>query len=317
VDVMGGELGVSSRLAEGSCFRFAIELPAMPEQEPARADLQMLLGRCVLLVSVSAFESSYLAARLSEAGAVVLRAADADDALQLLDDGAKPDLVMVDGAIGEAAARRVASAASASGAARRLVLLSPFERRAFGTPTALGFDGYLVKPVREHSLAERVVASPDHAASAARPRGLAPMRHSSPAAPGLNILLAEDNEINALLATRLLERNGAAVTWARDGLEAVDAFRASLDGEVPPFDVLLMDVRMPGLDGHEAVRRIRSMEKEHGWPRSRIVALTANAFEEDRRIALSSGMDETVSKPIDEASLVLALGRPLAHARMA
>ena len=195
------------------------------------------------------------------------------------------------------------------------MLLSPFERRAFGAPNAVGFDGYLVKPVREHSLAERAWPGPD-VSEAHRPRGLGPARQAHLAMPGLNVLLAEDNEINALLATRLLERNGARVTWARDGLEAVDLFRASLEGEVADFDVLLMDVRMPGLDGHEAVRRIRSMEAEMGGHRRRIVALTANAFEEDRRLALSAGMDETVSKPIDEASLMIALGGPLAHARL-
>jgi CheY-like chemotaxis protein len=252
---------------------------------------------------------------LSEAGASVSRAADAVDAMTRLQEDETPDVVIVDGGVGEAGARTIAEAAGAAGVARRIVLLSPFERRAFGTPVGLGFDGYLVKPVREHSLAERAWPGPD-VAEAHRPRGLGPARPAHHATPGLNVLLAEDNEINALLATRLLERNGARVTWARDGLQAVDLFRASLEGEIAGFDVLLMDVRMPGLDGHEAVRRIRTMEAEQGGGRRRIVALTANAFDEDRRIALSAGMDETVSKPIDEASLVVALGGPLAHARM-
>ena len=315
VSIMGGELTVNSRLAEGSVFRFAIELPPLPEQEPPRADLSVLSGRRVLLVSVTAFESSYLAARLGECGAVVVRAADAPDALAALDSMERPDLVVVDGAIGGEAAREITDDAGRRNVPRRLVLLSPFERRSFGPPASVGFDGYLVKPVREHSLAERCWPGQESTAQA-RPRGLGPARSSAPAAPGLNILLAEDNEINALLATRLLERNGARVAWARDGLEAVDRFRASLDGEIPRFDVVLMDVRMPGLDGHEAVRRIRSLEQEQDMPRTRIVALTANAFEEDRLMAMSSGMDETVSKPIDEASLLIALGGPLAHARL-
>jgi PAS domain S-box-containing protein len=316
VMIMGGDLSVHSRVGEGSLFRFSAPLPALPEQDPARADLTPLAGRKVLLVSVTPFESTYMAARLSEAGAVVTRAADAPDAVTRLVEGEVPDVVIIDGGVGEAEARAIAAAAGEAGAARRIVLLSPFERRALGAPNALGFDGYLVKPVREHSLAERAWPGPD-LAETNRPRGLGPARTSHHATPGLNVLLAEDNEINALLATRLLERNGARVTWARDGLEAVDLFRASLEGEVAAFDVLLMDVRMPGLDGHEAVRRIRAMEEAQGGVRRRIVALTANAFEDDRRLALSCGMDETVSKPIDEASLVLALGGPLAHARMA
>jgi PAS domain S-box-containing protein len=314
VTIMGGDLTVTSRLGEGSSFRFAVDLPALAEQEPGRPDFAALAGKSVLFVSVTAFESSFIAQRLGEAGAGVTRAADAPAALAKLGEGPRPDIVMVDGGVGEAAAREIATRSRALGIKRRLVLLSPFERRSFGAPGALGFDAYLMKPVREASLAERVAGDD---AVPSRPRGLGALKPAAPAAPGLNILLAEDNEINALLATRLLERNGARVTWASDGLEAVDLFRASLEGEVARFDVILMDVRMPGLDGHEAVRRIRSMEREQSAPRSRIVALTANAFDEDRRLALSAGMDETVSKPIDEASLLVALGGPLVHARLA
>jgi PAS domain S-box-containing protein len=314
VSIMGGELSVASRLGEGSSFRFSVDLPALGEQEPGRPDLAALAGKSVLFVSMTAFESSFIAQRLTEAGASVLRAADAPAALARLGEGPRPDVVMVDGGVGEAAAREIATRSRALGVRRRLVLLSPFERRSFGAPGALGFDAYLMKPVREASLAERVAAED---AVPSRPRGLGAQKPASPAAPGLNILLAEDNEINALLATRLLERNGARVTWARDGLEAVELFRASLEGEIARFDVILMDVRMPGLDGHEAVRRIRAMEREQAVPRGRIVALTANAFDEDRRLALSAGMDETVSKPIDEASLIVALGGPLVHARLA
>jgi PAS domain S-box-containing protein len=314
VSIMGGELAVVSRLGEGSTFQFAVELPALPDQEPPRADLSALAGQAVMLVGGAPLECDFLATRLAEAGATVTRAPDSGMALSRLAEGPRPDIVMVDGGIGEAAAREIAARSLALGVLRRLVLLSPFERRSFGAPGSLGFDGYLVKPVREHSLAER--AAPGADATAARPRGMGPARTLSPAVPGLNVLLAEDNEINALLATRLLERNGARVDWARDGLEAVDRFRASLDGDIPRFDVILMDVRMPGLDGHEAVRRIRAMEREQAMTRSRIVALTANAFDEDRRLALSAGMDETVSKPIDEASLIVALGGPLSHARL-
>ncbi|MFO1150683.1 MAG: ATP-binding protein [Alsobacter sp.] len=314
VSIMGGELTVSSRLGEGSSFRFCVDLPTLAEQDPGRPGFSALQGKSVLFVSMTAFESSFIAQRLGEAGASVTRAADAPSALAKLGEGPRPDVVMVDGGVGEASAREIASRSRALGVQRRLVLLSPFERRSFGAPGALGFDAYLMKPVREASLAERVAAED---AVASRPRGLGAPKPATPAAPGLNILLAEDNEINALLATRLLERNGARITWARDGLEAVELFRASLEGEVQRFDVILMDVRMPGLDGHEAVRRIRAMEREQAAPRSRIVALTANAFDEDRRLALSAGMDETVSKPIDEASLIVALGGPLVHARLA
>ena len=107
------------------------------------------------------------------------------------------------------------------------------------------------------------------------------------------------------------------MTLARNGIEAVARFQACVDGEIPDFDLVLMDVRMPGLDGHEAVRRIREIEAAHGRTRLRIVALTANAFEEDRRLAIASGMDDTLAKPIDEAGLVAALGGTMTAARVA
>ena len=149
--------------------------------------------------------------------------------------------------------------ACAAGVSRRLVLLSPFERRAFGPPTSVGFDGYLVKPVREKALAPRLLrgAPVHHGPSIALP---APRPARAAPTPGLTVLLAEDNDINALLTTRLLERHGAKVTWAHDGLEAVDRFRSACDGSAPRFDLILMDVRMPGLDGHDATRRIRAIE---------------------------------------------------------
>ena len=233
---------------------------------------------------------------------------DVATALATLTPKAPFDIMVVDGAVGEDDARRLAAAASAAGVPRRIVLLSPFERRSFGPPAAAGFDGYLVKPVRERSLLQQLdsvhpIAPKVRTAS----RPAASPTVTGTALAGLSILLAEDNDINALLATRLLQRHGASVTWARDGLLAVDRFRDSLETGVRGFDAILMDVRMPGLDGHEASRRIRGIETEYGLPPARIVALTANASEDDRREALAAGMDEVVAKPVDEPSLVAAV----------
>ena len=124
---------------------------------------------------------------------------------------------------------------------------------------------------------------------------------------GLNVLVAEDNEINALVARKHLERLGAKVTRARDGEEAVDFATRAIRGDCAPFDVILMDIRMPGLDGHEAARRIRQSETEAATPRTRIVALTANAFEEDRRACLAAGIDDFLTKPVDLAQLARGL----------
>jgi signal transduction histidine kinase/DNA-binding response OmpR family regulator len=307
VSGMGGELTVTSEVGRGSTFSFAVVLPQAPgiRERPPMPDLQ---GRRVLIVSSAPFEAPYLRTRLAAAGLRVDLQPDVATALAALQPDAPFDIMMVDGAIGEDEARRLAAAASAAGVRRRIVLLSPFERRSFGPPAAAGFDGYLVKPVRERSLIaqlDEVRPFPSAARTAVRPAA-APVATGT-ALAGLSILLAEDNDINALLATRLLQRHGASVTWARDGLLAVDRFRDSLETGVHGFDAILMDVRMPGLDGHEASRRVRAIEAEYGLPPARIVALTANASDDDRRQALGAGMDTVVAKPIDEATLVAAV----------
>jgi signal transduction histidine kinase/DNA-binding response OmpR family regulator len=304
---MGGELSVTSQAGRGSTFSFAVALPQAPGIRE-RPPLPDLLGRRVLIVSQAPFEAPYLRTRLAAAGMAVDLQQDVATVLAALGPGAPFDIMIVDGAIGEDEARRLATAAQVAGVRRRIVLLSPFERRSFGPPAAAGFEGYLVKPVRERSLLgqlEEVRPVPTDARPAARPAAAPTVTGSALA--GLSILLAEDNDINALLATRLLQRHGASVTWARDGLQAVERFRESLETGVRGFDAILMDVRMPGLDGHEASRRIRTVETEYGVPAARIVALTANASEEDRRQALAAGMDAVVAKPVVETALVEAV----------
>ncbi|MCP8938080.1 ATP-binding protein [Alsobacter sp. SYSU M60028] len=302
---MGGQLSVTSEPGHGSTFSFTLPIvPAPDAGQPWGVDAGVR-GQSALIVSQSPFEAPFLRQRLQAAGMdvdLVPNVASAVTALRVK----RMDLLVVDGGMGEDAARTLANEGQRLGVPRRLVMLSPFERRAFGPPTAVGFDGYLVKPVRERALAPRLRAPgmERHGASVAVPP---PSAFVGPAGPERHVLLAEDNDINALLTTKLLERHGAKVTWARDGLAAVDKFRACCDGLVPPFDLVLMDVRMPGLDGHDATRRIRAIEAELGRPRTRIVALSANAFEEDRRLALAAGMDDTIAKPVSEARLAETL----------
>ena len=117
----------------------------------------------------------------------------------------------------------------------------------------------------------------------------------------LRILLAEDNPVNQKLAMRLLERMGYAADLATNGLEAVDAVAGG------GYDVVLMDVQMPELDGLEATRRIRAAQPAGNGPH--IVAMTANALEGDRETCLAAGMDDYVSKPIRPDALAAALLR--------
>ena len=117
---------------------------------------------------------------------------------------------------------------------------------------------------------------------------------------GLHVLLAEDNELNMEIAEFVLQNEGAVVTKAWNGQKAVDIFRKNRPGE---FDVILMDIIMPVMNGYEAAKMIRSLDREDA-KEVPIIAMTANAFTEDRIRAKAAGMDEHVAKPVDVELLI-------------
>lgn len=298
---MGGSLQLTQTSAKGSIFAFdfPLRLGKGAAGEPPRS----LAGRRALIVGRSPFEAPFLGDRLAAFGARADRVEGAERALDLLASGAAPDIVIVDCALGADEAARIADAARAAGVGRSLVLFSPFERRAMA-PSALGhFDGWLVKPVRAATLVAHLAeAAP---AEAAEERDRAPEL----AAP-IDVLLAEDNDINALAAGRQLERMGARVTRARDGAETVALMWEALNGRRSRFGLVLMDVRMPVLGGLEATRRIRDMEREmetKGLQAVRIVAITANAFEDDQNACFAAGMDAILTKPLARGALAAVL----------
>ncbi|HEY8579128.1 MAG TPA: response regulator, partial [Beijerinckiaceae bacterium] len=298
---MEGTLTLESTGATGSVF--VLDLPLRPaDRQPEEQGAAPLAGRRGMIVGRSPFESPSLGERLAGAGAQVRRLTEPEAAIRALrDEPPAPDIVIVDCALGRAATEAVAAAARAAGVARSLVLFSPFERRAIGQATLGDFDGWLVKPVRSGSLLARLGAGAAPGVGGDAPSG------PPPATAGLEVLLAEDNEINALVARRHLEAAGARVARACDGAEAVALALAAIDGQRPRFDAILMDVRMPGLDGLDATRRIRGLEQARDVAPVRIVALTANAFDEDRRACFEAGVDDFLVKPFDAARLARAV----------
>jgi CheY-like chemotaxis protein len=157
--------------------------------------------------------------------------------------------------------------------------------------------------VRAGSLAARLGASaPTPVVPAAPPSAAG----RGAADAGLAILVAEDNEINALLTRHLLSRLGQRPVMASTGSDAVSAFVAA-QAAGTPFDLVLMDLHMPGMDVIEAARRMRAAEA--GGKRTPIIALTADAFPESRDACLAAGMDGFVTKPLDRERLLTALAR--------
>jgi PAS domain S-box-containing protein len=299
VERMGGSIAVDSAVGRGSSFSFTLALPDAGE----RADVSILpnlAGRRVMIVAQSPFEAPFLAERLTEAGASVTHFSTAAEAAAALHE-IPPHILIADCALGDETARGLAVTARLAGTARTLVLLSPFERREFGSPAKAGFDGYLVKPVRTASLFARLQPSSTAAPTDAEERGV--LRHEEAPQPRIHVLLAEDNEVNALLARKVLERLGATADWARNGAEALALATAALRGERRHYDAVLMDVRMPEMDGLAVTRRIREFEAMGGFVPLSIIALTANAFPEDREAARHAGADAFLPKPFDRDAL--------------
>ncbi|MEO1135606.1 MAG: response regulator, partial [Pseudomonadota bacterium] len=181
-------------------------------------------------------------------------------------------------------------------AARSYVLLSPLARGRIKELREAGFDGYFIKPIRQSSLHAQLLDL------AAEPPALA-----EPAAPAngdqkvYRVLLAEDNQINAVLATTIIKRAGHHVDVARNGEEAVDAVKSG------SYDIILMDMHMPEVDGVEATRRIRGLDG--AARKTPIIALTANAMAADRQKCIAAGMDDFLSKPFEPADLTTLLSK--------
>jgi len=310
VAAMGGTLRLDSPPGGGAAFSFAITLPDAGPAASRPSALGQLVGRRALIIAQSPFEAPWLGERLADAGAQVRTIAGEAAALDALGDltgeGPTPDIVIVDCALGAEAAARLAAAARAAGVARSLVLFSPFERRALGEQATQGFDGWLTKPVRRHSLLARLEES-IAAENAWRDPVEAPPRPGE----GLSVLIAEDNDINALLCRRIVEKLGHRPVWVKDGRAAV---ATALD-PAAGIDLVLMDMQMPDCDGLSAAKMIRAGEGE--GRRLPIIALTANAFAEDRAAAIAAGMDSFLTKPLDRDRLVEAIDQYVAVTRQA
>ncbi len=315
VEMMSGKMWAESTGAgEGSTFRFVIETQAAPEttaRPHLRCEQRDLAGRHLLIVDDNATNRRILVMQARGWGMTPRNTGSPREALAWLRRGDTFDVAILDMAMPDltgvelAAAIRALQAEGGKTATRPplpLILASSIgEREAVGDTTL--FTAYLAKPIRPSALfntlmnvltqqPQRPVRVP-----AEQPRAGANLAAEHP----LRILLAEDNAVNQKLALRLLSQMGYSADVAGNGIEAIQAI------ERQPYDVVLMDVQMPEMDGLEATQRICAR-----WPRGerpRIVAMTANAMHGDRELCLEAGMDDYLAKPIRVDELVAALER--------
>jgi signal transduction histidine kinase/DNA-binding response OmpR family regulator len=317
VDLMNGQIRVESELGKGSTFHFTARFGVLPPR-PAPRDVD-LSGLAVLVVDDNATNRQILAEMLSQWSMRPELAEDGPAALDMLTRAAVAGnpfpLVLLDammpGMDGFAVARELRARAELSHAV--VMMLSSADRQGDAARCReLGLARYLIKPVRPSDLREAIrltlelpsrSSSPSSATAPIPPtRSLGRSNATQPKGAGLIVLLAEDNQINQLLAVRLLEKKGHTVVVVGNGREALAALADRA------FDMVFLDVQMPEMDGFECIQRIRL--GEHGTCRHLpVVAMTAHAMTGDRERCLEAGMDDYVSKPIDPKSLYATIDR--------
>jgi signal transduction histidine kinase/CheY-like chemotaxis protein len=307
--LMGGTLEVAPAPRAGSAFTLTLPLRPAPIQDDGQPERLLPAGENAVLIGAGPFELDNVRTLLGASGLQVHLARSEPEAEAVLAASAATATVLIDAALGLDTAARLAASAKRRGQRRCLVLLSPYERRDLGAPDAAGFDGWLVKPLRGRSVLARL-ADPG-SATGARTAAVT-LEAPGPERPlrgRATILIAEDNEINALLAMRQIEKIGARPVWARDGREAMDCLEEVFAGQREPFAGALFDLRMPRLDGRDLVASLRAREEELAARRLPAIALTASAFPEERDACLAAGFDDVLIKPLDVDRLQSVVAR--------
>ncbi|NNF80164.1 MAG: response regulator [Rhizobiales bacterium] len=301
VKLMGGSLQVTSELGKGSSFSFRINLPRADDKSPKRD--RPLEGKTFVLAGLDEATRKCAASYIESWGGRTkwTNSAHALDAMVQL---SKPECLVC--------GPELARTYEATGARpnHSLVVMPPSARKEIGDGAELGFSGYLVTPIRQATLKRELSPETGHSASEKKP-SKAPK--PAPDHVALNILLVEDNPLNAMLALKVLENAGHKTSRLSNGQEAVDKIQADLDdraNELP--DAILMDVQMPVLDGLMATRKIRELEANDDREIP-IVALTANAMPEDREACLEAGMNAYLAKPFDADDLSAVLQNVTGH----
>ena len=298
VTSMGGTIGVASELGVGSKFHF--EIPATGAKH-ADAGVVALAGRHVVIFSKNAVEAEAIARTvIANGGSADIVATVAQASVH----AGGCDTLLVDATL-EASEGRLLKRLRPAGFERveAITLIAPTDRGMLGEYRASGYAAFLARPVRGETLLRTLLGRTRPAAAAGNaPAKPAVQRGHAPA--GLSILLAEDNDINAMLARATLIKAGHRVDVVGNGKAAADA--VTLSGNAR-YDVVLMDLHMPVMDGLDAIAVIRRHEEDRGAAPVPIMVLSADSQEKTRHHVLAHGASGFVTKPLDPDALVRAV----------
>jgi CheY-like chemotaxis protein len=303
VEMMGGQIGVESEYEKGSTFHFTIVTRAMASQRRVyrQKALSKLKGKRLLIVDDNKTNCKILRKQTKLWGMVPTAVLSGAEAMALLEKGESFDLAILDMQMPEMDGIMLANEIRKlhDNQSLPLVMLSSIGARDEFKEVD-HFAAFLTKPAKQQSLFETLTAVLSDTAVPTTPqRRKSEIDHNMGKNHPLRILLAEDNLINQKVALRILERMGYRADIAGDGLEVLESLQRQ------PYDVVLMDVQMPYMDGVEATEQIHDI-----WPveeQPDVIAMTANALTGDREKYLMAGMDNYISKPVRIQELMEAL----------
>ena len=305
VEGMGGKIAVSSKAGRGS--KFSITLPYAKDDD-GELQAKPLLARTYELAAPAGPIRQHLEALLVELGAAVRIISSAQEVREALSlkSGDRSAILICDSSFATEL-RKWAQQNRKPGDSKQVwVLMQAEQRRALREFLVQPFAGYLLKPFRKITVARQLISRDAQMISGAVKELRQMVKRSKPERP-LNVILAEDNPVNALLAKTMLEKAGHAVHHVTSGLQLL-----SLLGSRKKFDLAVMDVEMPELDGLETTRRVRAMERKSGSASHLpILALTANARPENYLECMAAGMDGHLSKPFDRQDMEEAITKIL------
>jgi PAS domain S-box-containing protein len=301
VDSMAGTISVTSQPGQGS--EFAFEIPAASAKDGPQMRGQVLVGRKVVVLSKNSVEADAIAMTVRAHGGAVDIAATVAQAAALAEGC---NALLVDAAI-EKADGRVLKRLRQSGfpTAEAITMIAPTDRGMLGEFRASGYSTFLARPVRGETLLRVLLAglaTPEPRQQPSGKQASAKAPRANNRLPGLAILVAEDNDINAMLARATLLKAGHRVDIVGNGKAAVEAVIGG--GRKRRYDVVLMDLHMPVMDGLDAIAAIRRYEEEVGVPPVPIMVLSADSQEKTRHAVLAHGASGFVTKPLDPEALV-------------